>query len=216
MSKKIDKLIINSPFKEPKSHWKFNRAKQEFSLINERRPAGFLTASQDSKTFDDPGTFHEIPLINHIRERVHNWRQNNYPGITGVTLNLLNYWKDQKESEIRNFFYCQIEAIETLIWLTEGPESEKIGIDIPTDGGEFKRYCSKMATGTGKTVVMGMIVAWQILNKVTNPVDSRFSKNILVIAPGLTVKNRLSVLLPSDSQNYYNAFRIVNLRIWIS
>ena len=209
MNKKIDKLIINSPFEEPQSHWEYNRGKQEFFLVNSRRPAGFVTASKDSKTFDDPGLFHEISLINNIRERVHDWRNKNYPGISGITQNLLNYWKDSEESEIRKFFYCQIEAIETLIWLTEAPETDKIGIDIPPDGGAFTRYCSKMATGTGKTVVMGMIVAWQILNKISNPMDSRFSKNILIVAPGLTVKSRLSVLHPSDSQNYYSAFRIV-------
>ena len=209
MNKKIDKLIINSPFEEPQSHWEFNRGKQEFFRVNSRRPAGFVTASKDSKTFDDPGLFHEISLINNIRERVHNWRNNNYPGISGITQNLLNYWKDPEESEIRKFFYCQIEAIETLIWLAEAPETDKIGIDIPTDGGAFTRYCSKMATGTGKTVVMGMIVAWQILNKVSNPLDPRFSKNILIVAPGLTVKSRLSVLYPPNSNNYYTAFRIV-------
>ncbi|NMA10725.1 MAG: DEAD/DEAH box helicase family protein, partial [Methanomicrobiales archaeon] len=107
------------------------------------------------------------------------------------------------------FFFCQLEAIETLIWLTEAPAAEKTGIDIEGDGGEFLRYCCKMATGTGKTVVMAMLIAWQVLNKTAYPNDPRYSRNVLVIAPGLTVKSRLSVLVPSSEGNYYDAFAIV-------
>jgi type III restriction enzyme len=84
-----------------------------------------------------------------------------------------------------------LEAIETLIWITESPASERVGIEVPSDGGPFPRLCSKMATGSGKTILMSMLIAWQVLNKVTYPQDKRFSKHILLIAPGLTVKNRL-------------------------
>jgi len=66
-----------------------------------------------------------------------------------------------------------------------------------------------MATGTGKTVIMVMLIAWQVLNKITNRQDTRFAKDVLVVAPGLTVKNRLSVLYPSDPENYYEEFNIV-------
>ncbi|MBM3896858.1 MAG: type III restriction endonuclease subunit R, partial [Thaumarchaeota archaeon] len=100
-------------------------------------------------------------------------------------------------------------AIETIIWLTESSESERQGIDIPSDGGEFLRKCCKMATGTGKTSVMGMLIAWQVLNKVAYPKDNRFTKNILVIAPGLTVKKRLEVLHPSDTNSIYDEFTII-------
>ncbi|MEI2761979.1 MAG: DEAD/DEAH box helicase family protein [Methanothrix soehngenii] len=85
-------------------------------------------------------------------------------------------------------FFCQLDAIETLIWLTEAPAADKVGIDVPSDGGPFTRYCSKMATGSGKTIVMAMLIAWQALNKATYPQDARFSKNIFVVAPGLTVR----------------------------
>ena len=85
-----------------------------------------------------------------------------------------------------------MEAIETLIWLVEAPPAERQGIVVPGDGGPFTRLCSKMATGTGKTIVMTMLVAWQTLNKVTYPQDTRFSKNFLVVAPGLTVRSRLA------------------------
>ncbi len=114
-----------------------------------------------------------------------------------------------EERKDRRFFFCQLEAIETLIWLTEAPEADHTGIDIPSDGGEFSRWCNKMATGSGKTIVMGMLIAWQVLNKVTNSKDTRFSRNILVVAPGLTVRNRLSVLNPFDKENYYEEFNIV-------
>ncbi len=67
-----------------------------------------------------------------------------------------------------------------------------------------------MATGTGKTIVMAMVIAWHILNnKMANPQDARFSKNVLVVAPGLTVKKRLAVLEPAGAGNYYEAFDIV-------
>ena len=85
-----------------------------------------------------------------------------------------------------------VEAIETLIWLTEAPASERVGIEIPGDGGPFARLCCKMATGSGKTILMAMLIAWQVLNKVTYPQDKRFSKNILLIAPGLTVKKQVA------------------------
>jgi type III restriction enzyme len=64
-------------------------------------------------------------------------------------------------------FFCQLEAMETLIWLTEAPAAERVGVAIPSDGSAFQRLCCKMATGSGKTVVMAMLVAWQVLNKVT-------------------------------------------------
>ncbi len=99
--------------------------------------------------------------------------------------------------------------METLIWLTEAPSKEKQGIEIPSDGGPFQRICSKMATGTGKTIVMGMLIAWHTLNKVAYPEDPRFSKNFLIIAPGLTVKKRLQVLDPAAKNSVYVDFRIV-------
>ena len=206
----IDRLIINSPYKEPDKYWRYNRESQTFSLVEgDRRPAGYVVASESSKSFDDPGIFVEIPLVNKIRPRVKAWREKGYPGVSGITRRLLEYWNDPEEFESRRFFFCQLEAIETLIWLSEAPDPEKVGIEIPSDGGEFQRLCSKMATGTGKTIVMAMTIAWQILNKVTYPQDTRFSKNVLIIAPGLTVRNRLSVLAPSDPANYYEAFRII-------
>ena len=205
----IDRLIINSPYAEPARHWHYERETRLFSLVEGRRPAGYVVALESSKAFDDPGRFVEIPLVNRIRPRVKAWREAGYPGASSITRRLLEHWTDPQEYEARRFFFCQLEAVETLIWLTEAPAAERVGVDIPSDGGEFLRRCCKMATGAGKTIVMAMAIAWHILNKVTYPQDTRFSKNVLVVAPGLTVKNRLAVLVPSAPGNYYDAFRIV-------
>src|SRR3990172_7533541 len=208
-SGKIDKLIINSPYKVPKYYWEYHRESRSFIKREGRRPAGYLIATPGSEAFDDPGKFIEIPLVNKIRLRVKSWRESGYPGVTGITKRLLEHWRNPEEREHRRFFFCQLEAIETLIWLIEAPEAERVGIEIPSDGGLFRRQCSKMATGSGKTIVMAMLIAWQVLNKVTYPHDTRFSRHIFVVAPGLTVKNRLQVLMPSGLGNYYEEFNIV-------
>jgi len=207
MTTTTDHLIINSPYEKPKQHLEYMREIRRFKLIDGRRPAGYVVASEASASFDDPGHFIELPLVNKIRDRVDKWREQGYPGITTVTKELLEHWKNP-EREMKLFF-CQIEAIETLIWLVEAPKSEKLGIEILGDGSSFQRYCSKMATGSGKTVVMAMLIAWQILNKVTYPRETKFSKSVLVVAPGLTVKSRLKVLYPSNPQNYYQEFDLV-------
>lgn len=208
MKSGIDHLIINSPYTEPGHYWHYDRESRLFDQREGRRPAGYIIATPGSKTFDDPGVFVELPLVNKIRPRVKAWREAGFSGVTGITLRLLDHWHD-KEQRQYPFFFCQLEAIETLIWLTEAPASERVGIDVPPDGGEFRRLCSKMATGSGKTIVMAQLIAWQVLNKVTYPTDARFSKNVLIIAPGLTVKNRLSVLYPSNENNYYDEFGVV-------
>ncbi|OQC40870.1 MAG: Type III restriction enzyme, res subunit [Acidobacteria bacterium ADurb.Bin051] len=205
----IDRLIINSPYDEPARHWRYERETRTFDLVEGRRPAGYVVASGDSKAFDDPGIFVEIPLVNQIRPRVAAWREAGYPGVSAITKRLLDHWRDPEGFESRRFFFCQLEAAETLIWLTEAPAAERVGIDIPGDGGAFLRQCCKMATGSGKTIVMAMVIAWQVLNKVAAPQDARFSKNVLVMAPGLTVRSRLAVLETAAPDNYYEAFDIV-------
>lgn len=205
----IDRLIVNSPFEEPARHWRYDRETRTFDLVEGRRPAGYVVASGESRAFDDPGIFVPIPLVNQIRPRVKAWRECGYPGVTSITKRLLEHWRDPEEFQSRRFFFCQLEAVETLVWLMEGPAAERVGIDIPGDSGAFARQCCKMATGSGKTIVMAMVIAWHILNKVANPQDARFSKSVLVVAPGLTVKSRLAVLEPAGAGNYYEAFNIV-------
>ena len=207
--KSVQHLIINSPYEKPTKHLKYSREERKFSLVDGRRPAGYTIASEHSEKFDDPGFFVELPEVNKVRERVDKWRSSGYPGVTKVTKELLDYWK--KADRDKKLFFCQLEAIETLIWFIEAPDTEKQGVKLDGDGGDIERLCSKMATGTGKTVVMAMLIAWQIINKMTYRQDTRFAKDILVVSPGLTVRNRLQVLNPSASEenNYYMEFDLI-------
>jgi type III restriction enzyme len=207
---KIDHLIINSPYEEPKLYWKRDERTGEFFKESGRRPAGYVVANPESTSLDDPGRFIPIELVEAIRPRIKSWREAGYPGATGTTRKLLEHWWNiELRREMNRFFFCQLDAIETLIWLIESPASERTGIEIPNDGGLFRRYCSKMATGSGKTIVMGMLIAWQALNKIADPQNTAYSKNFLLVAPGLTVRQRLQVLKPSDPANYYDEFAII-------
>ena len=207
---KIDHLIINSAFEEPKYHWEYDPASGLFEMKDGRRRAGYIIATPGAHTFNDPGLFIPIDLVEKIRPRVKQWRHAGYPGASGTTQRLLQHWYDpDQRMESRRLFFCQLEAIETLIWLSESTEADRVGIDIPSDGGLFQRICTKMATGTGKTVVMAMLIAWQGLNKVTYPNNPKYSKAFLIITPGLTIKERLQVLKPSQPGNYYNEFNLV-------
>ncbi len=206
----IGQLIVNSPYDEPEQYWGYDRETRRFELREGRRPAGYVVATPGSKGFDDPGLFVELPLVNQIRPRVQQWREAGYPGVTGITKRLLAHWVDPEERQDRRFFFCQMEAVESLIWLAEASPAERQGIEVPGDGGDFTRLCAKMATGSGKTIVMAMVIAWQVLNKVTYPQDKRFSKNVFVVAPGLTVRSRLQVLVPDNpGGSYYEEFNVV-------
>ncbi len=204
----IDQLIVNSAFRDPECHWKYDLNAQTFIREPGRRPAGYFIAGQGSNQYNDVGQFIELPLVNKIRPRVKAWRESEYPGVTGVTKKLLDHWNN-KDARNYQFFFCQQDAIETLIWLAEAPDAEKVGVDVPGDGGAFRRLCTKLCTGGGKTAVMAMLIAWQVCNKVAYPQDKRFSKNVFIVAPGLTVKRRLEVLMTGGDENYYMEFNVV-------
>jgi type III restriction enzyme len=140
----IDQLIINSPYEEPREHWKYNLNTQRFTREPGRRSAGYIQATPGANQYNDPGVFKEIPLVNEIHKRVKIWRESNYPGITGVTRKLIEHWNITDLRDNR-FFFCQLDAMETLIWLTEADEAKKTGVDIQGDGGAFKRICTKLA-----------------------------------------------------------------------
>jgi len=132
-SASIDQLIISSPYEEPKEHWKYDRETRRFTREpGGRRSAGYIRASDASKSFDDPGEFVELPLVNKIRPRVDKWRSEDYPGANGITKRLLKHWRDPEQRESKRFFFCQLEAIETLMWVAEAPESERVGNVLPT------------------------------------------------------------------------------------
>lgn len=199
-------LIINSAFAEPAQHWAEN-ADRTLRIAAGRRPAGYEIID----TRENTRRTVSLPLVDDIRLRVKHWREAGYPGTTEVTRDLLRHWWDADGTSRRpyRFYFCQLEAAETLIWQVEAAPEFRQGVNVPGDGGPFERLCAKMATGTGKTTVMAMLIAWQVLNALAYPKRHRhFSRTVLVVAPGLTVKDRLRVLYPGDAANYYDAFDI--------
>lgn len=206
MSMLVDNPILNSPFDEPSRYWEYWKGHPV--TVEGRRPAGYYlkarTRGPQMALLEEE--FVPLDLVNTLRERLKDWRKNCYRGVTPITRQLLHHWNNPERE--RKLFFCQREAIETLIWLVEALPAEKEGIDIPKDNG-LTRYACKMATGSGKTVVMGMVIAWQVLNKLANPRDRRFSDAVLLVCPNLTIRERLQVLLPWKSNNYYDRFDLV-------
>ena len=196
-------LIINSPFARPEQHW--SEASDGTMVIKpDRRAAGYQIFDVRNNT----RRYVDLPLVNIIRKRVDEWRGADYPGITPVTRLLLEHWHDRSARQYP-FYFCQLEAIETLIWWVESAPEFRQGITVPGDGGPWQRLCCKMATGSGKTTVMAMIITWQTLNAVTYTNRHKdFSLAFFVVAPGLTVKSRLNVLVPGAVDNCYDAFSL--------
>lgn len=202
----VENPILNSPFQEPDRFWDFRQGQPV--LGQGRRPAGYylrprLRGEQASLLEEE---FVPLEAVNLIRERVRHWRSRGYPGVTALTRQLLQHWANPDRE--RRLFSCQLEAAETLIWMVEASPAERQGIEISRDE-TLVRYAAKMATGSGKTVVMGMVIAWQVLNKLANPQDRRFSDAVLVVCPNLTIRERLQVLLPWKERNFYVQFSLV-------
>ncbi|HUN65176.1 MAG TPA: type III restriction endonuclease subunit R [Bacteroidota bacterium] len=203
----VPEPIINKPYEEPQSYWQISEGEPP-KRIPGRRPASYYykPARPDPKFMgaEDLGTLIELKLVNRIRDRIKEWRTQGYPGVSRTTLELLNYWK--RDGRGFRLFFAQMEAVETIIFLKEARKDFHQGIDIPIDDpgddsrkkgyNAFTRYACKMATGSGKTTVMGMLAAWSILNKVNDRSDNRFSDVVLVVCPNITIKNRLAELDP--------------------
>lgn len=195
-------LIINSPYERPTHYWRDDRG--SLILTEGRRPAGY----EIFDTRNNTRRYEPLELVNNIRERVDSWRQAYYPGITTVTRELLEHWHNRNARDYP-FYFCQLEAIETLIWWIEALPEYKQGVFIPGDSGPWERLCNKMATGSGKTLVMAMIITWQVLNALTyQKRNKHFSRAIFIIAPGLTVRERLQVLMPGHVNNVYDEFSL--------
>ena len=219
MAEVIENPILNSPYREPTRHFHFDDDGITSEIVEGRRESAFfipiaqpkhrvaqaqLTLTGEGWTAErlQPNTF-----VEQIREQVSLWRRSGYPGITAVTRELLDYWTDPGRTN--PLFFCQAEALETAIFLTEVAGRTQPWIENRLrEENEGKnpglyRIAHKMATGSGKTVVMAMLIAWHTLNKLANPQDRRFSDAFLVVTPGITIRDRLQVLLPNMPGNYY-------------
>jgi len=215
----IENPILNSPFEEPGRHWRFSDEGITNDIVESRRiSAYFVPIAQPRKrskekqmVFDTEWTqdrLQENEFINKVRSRVRAWREGGYPNATKTTRRLLEYWTNpERENKL---FFCQVEALETAMYIAEAANKfgdTWIGNDL-RNGNELAnpglfRVAFKMATGSGKTVVMAMLIAWQALNKFANTQDARFSDTFLIVTPGITIRDRLRVLLPNDPDNYY-------------
>jgi len=199
--------IINNPFEEPTRHWHFGDGAPV--IRDGRRVAGYIPPMIKGGQLQITDELVTLEQVNRIRDRVREWREGGYPGATQVTKALFEHWFDS-EREMRPFF-AQHEAIETIAWLTEAPADRRVGIDV-TRYEFYERWAIKLATGAGKTLVMGMTIAWSGLNKIANRQDRRFADAFLVVAPNLTVKGRLTGddgLLPSDPNSVYERFELI-------
>ncbi|MBA4393087.1 MAG: restriction endonuclease, partial [Desulfobacca sp.] len=235
----FEKPILNSPYEYPVQHWELDPDGQPTQrIINKRRRAEFITpipkprkrkgsAQQQEIIFDEgkglstqEQQYDPTPIINELRQHVDQWR--NFPNskdwqVTPETARLLQHWRHYRFNSIRPFF-CQIEAVETTIWLTEvAPKMGKTGsrflehmANANHDANpNLIRLALKLATGAGKTTVMAMLIAWQTINAVRRPNSKRFTRGFLIVAPGLTIRDRLRVLQPNDPDSYYQSRELI-------
>lgn len=197
----VDEPILSSPFQEPAEHWLIEEGKLP-TRKGGRRSAGYFYRDPSVPMTGDEftrGDWVELELVNLIRSRLAEWRSLGHPGVTRTTLELLEYWR--RDGRGTRLFFPQIEAAETTIFLTEARADLRQGIDVPSEENALlSRIACKMATGSGKTMVMGMLAAWSILNKVTSRSDARFSDVVLVVAPNVTIRNRLGELDPNEAE----------------
>src|SRR3990167_1877828 len=212
--------ILNSPYNEPNRHFKADDKGLTDEIVDGRRPSSSYIPVPRAKTKQKQldlnladGAFgvelqKENDFINKIRAKIREWREMGYQGITKTSRDLLAYWRD--EARENKLFFCQIEALETLIYINEVAEksgenwiiNEIKKANADANPGLY-RVAFKMATGSGKTVVMAMIIAYHALNKIRYPQDTRFTDTFAIITPGITIRDRLNVLLPNDPKNYY-------------
>ena len=218
--------VRNSPYSIPAEHWELDKDGQPTgNIISFRRKASYLTPipkprkqspKQKDLSFSEetPDNQHYDPTshINEIRGYVDRWRNLKNPydwRVTPETARLLHHWRNYEFDGIRPFF-CQLEAVETLIWLTEvapiiGKDGKRFLNILEKTNAEanpgLNRLALKLATGAGKTMVMAMIIAWQTVNAVKRPQSTRYTKGFLIVTPGITIKDRLRVLYPNDLNN---------------
>jgi len=222
----IENPVLNSPFDEPTRHFRFDAEGITNEVVDGRRVSSyFVPIARPKKTmgaayqasFDTEWTqdrIEENKLVNDIRRRVAMWRKGGYVGVTPTTARLIAYWTDPNRE--KRLFFCQNEALETAIYIAEVAKKygdawieNALRRANDTSSSGLPRTAFKMATGSGKTVVMAMLIAWHSLNKRASPQDARFSDTFLIVTPGITIRDRLRVLLPNDPENYYRQRDIV-------
>jgi type III restriction enzyme len=230
--------ILNSPYAYPVRHWELDEQGQPTQRILERRRrAEFITpipkprkrkgSTQQKQFVFDEGKglstaaqqYDPTSIINELRQLVDQWRELPHPNqwqVNPETVRLLQHWRHHPFGSVRPFF-CQVEAVETAVWLTEvapqSPRGKRI-IDhlIATNkesNPDLMRLALKLATGAGKTTVMAMLIVWQTVNAVRHPQSNRFTRGFLIVTPGLTIKDRLRVLQPNDPDSYYASRELV-------
>ncbi|MDP1796176.1 MAG: DEAD/DEAH box helicase family protein, partial [Planctomycetaceae bacterium] len=231
--------IQNSPYESPYRHWELDEHGQPTQqLIENRRRAEFITPipkpkkrkgtakNQQTIIFDEgkglsnkAQEYDPTSIINEVRGHVERWRglaNSSDWQVTPETARLLLYWRTHKFAGVRQFF-CQVEAVETAIWLTEVAPHSKAGKRLLEHlaaanrdaNPELMRIALKLATGAGKTTVMAMLIAWQTINAVRRPGSKNFTRGFLVVTPGLTIRDRLRVLQPNDPDSYYKDRELV-------
>ena len=232
----FDRPILNSPYEYPSRHWELDESGQPTShILDRRRRVSLITPIPKPKKrgqreidFDeaaqaletDGQQYQLMEVINALRRQVDAWRAISDPArwrVTPETARLLRHWRNHRFNDIRPFF-CQVEAAETAIWLTEvapglGNEGRRF-LDHLAAANEqanpgLARLALKLATGAGKTTVMAMLIAWQSVNAVRRPGSRRFTRGFLVVTPGLTIRDRLRVLQPNDPDSYYQSRELV-------
>ena len=232
----FDRPILNSPYEYPSRHWELDESGQPTSrILDRRRRVSFITPipkpkkrGQREMDFDeaaqaletDGQQYQLMEIINALRRQVDAWRAIPDPArwrVTPETARLLQHWRNHRFNDIRPFF-CQVEAAETAIWLTEvapalGNEGRRFldhlaAVNEQANPG-LDRLALKLATGAGKTTVMAMLIAWQTVNAVRRPGSRRFTRGFLVVTPGLTIRDRLRVLQPNDPDSYYQSRELV-------
>lgn len=235
----FEQPILNSPYEYPSRHWELDPSGQPTQqILDKRRRAEFITpipkpkkrraaaADQQGFVFDEgkglstkDQQYDPTSIINELRRHVDQWRSIPNPKhwqVTPETERLLQHWRHHQFNGVKPFF-CQVEAIETAIWLTEVAPNVKDGkkfiehlANANNDANpELMRLALKLATGAGKTTVMAMLIAWQTINSVRRPTSKRFTRGFLIVAPGLTIRDRLRVLQPNDPDSYYQSREIV-------
>jgi hypothetical protein len=208
----IENPVINSAFAEPSRHFEFDADGITDEIVESRRLSSyFVPIAQPKKKgkqliFDTEWTqdrVEENKFINDVRQRVSDWRAGGHVGVTKTSRLLLEHWTSPGRE--RRLFFCQIEALETAIFLAEiAPKTGHAWIENQlraendhANAGLY-RIAFKMATGSGKTVVMAMLIAWQALNKFADPKDAparpscRPSSKVRSIASTATTRNPMS------------------------